>query len=256
MDCDEFVATVQELLGIERSRAEQDTQATLRTLADRMSVPQARHLVMLLPPELGALMFHSGPPERLDVDAFLQRIGVREDVDLATARRDAEVVLAVLLRAIGPDEFDHLAATLPKDFTPLLPRGPAVETPPVEQFLTKVAERSGLEAAAARAAAEALLETLAEQIAPGETDDLIARLPIELHPVLKEARSRNPGRAKHTTLDEFLHEMAQREGTDIEHSRRHARAVLTTLRETIGDEEFFDITVQLSPEFGELWVRR
>jgi uncharacterized protein (DUF2267 family) len=38
MDCDDFVATVQEFLGIERSRAEQATQATLRTLADRMSV--------------------------------------------------------------------------------------------------------------------------------------------------------------------------------------------------------------------------
>jgi hypothetical protein len=37
---------------------------------------------------------------------------------------------------------------------------------------------------------------------------------------------------------------------------RHARVALTTLREAIGDEEFFDITVQLSPEFGELWVRR
>ncbi|MDT4892684.1 MAG: hypothetical protein QOE97_1719 [Pseudonocardiales bacterium] len=85
---------------------------------------------------------------------------------------------------------------------------------------------------------------------------LIARLPIELHPVLKAARARNPGRASPISLETFTRRVAQREGTDLEHAAQNARAVLTTLREAIGDEEFFDITVQLPPEFGALWVKQ
>jgi uncharacterized protein (DUF2267 family) len=256
MDRDEFVRAVQEALKIAWDRAERAIEATLRTLADRLSVLHARHLVTLLPPELGPLMFRAGPAERFDVDAFLERVAEREGVDLTSARRDAAMVLAVLARAIGPDEFDHLASTLPKDFTPLLPRGPAIDAVPIDTFLTKVAQRSDLDAADACRAAEVVLEILAERIAPGEVDDLIARLPIELHPALKRARSRNPGRATHIGLHVFLCKIAQLENTDLDTSTRHASAVLTTLRDAVGDDEFFDVTVQLPPEFGALWARQ
>jgi uncharacterized protein (DUF2267 family) len=123
-------------------------------------------------------------------------------------------------------------------------------------LVTEVARRCGLDAVGGRRAIETVLETLGESIAPGEIDDLIARLPIELHPALKAARARNPGRASPISLETFTGRVAQREGTDLEHAARHARAVLTTLREAIGDEEFFDITVQLPPEFGALWVKQ
>jgi uncharacterized protein (DUF2267 family) len=129
MDYEEFISAAQDLLELDRDRAERAVEATLKTLADRLSTEQALHLVELLPPELGPALFHFGAPERLDVDAFLQRVADREDVDLKTARRHAELVLAVFARAVGSDEFDRLAATFPKDFTPLLPRGPAIDPP-------------------------------------------------------------------------------------------------------------------------------
>jgi uncharacterized protein (DUF2267 family) len=131
-----------------------------------------------------------------------------------------------------------------------------IKVRPVRMLVTEVAKRCGLDAVGARRAIEAVLETLAESIAPGEIDELIARLPIELHPVLKAARARNPGRASPISLETFTRRVAQREGTDLEHAAQNARAVLTTLREAIGDEEFFDITVQLPPEFGALWVKQ
>jgi uncharacterized protein (DUF2267 family) len=256
MDYDQFISAVQDLLDADRDRARRAAEATLQTLADRLSAEQARHLVDLLPPELGPLLFHVGPPERLDVDAFLQRVAEREDVDLATARRHAALVFVALSRAVGPDEFDRIAATFPKDFAPLLPRGPVIEVSPVDTILTKVAERAGLDRDRARASLEAVLLTVAERIAPGELDDLAARLPIELHPLLKDAQSRHPGRPSHASLDEFLERVAAREGTDPGDAMRHVRAVLTTLREAVGDDEFFDVTVQLPPEYGALWVRQ
>ena len=252
----DYITAVQESLGVDRDRAERAVDATLRTLADRLSTEQARHLTELLPPELAPALFHVGPPERLDVDAFLQRVAEREDVDLATARRHATVVLAVLARAVGPVQFDRITATLPKDFTPLLPRGLAIEPPPLEAILTSVANRADLDLEGARTSLDAVLLTLAESIAPGEIDDLIARLPIELHPLLKEALSRNSGNASPVPLNEFLEQVAQRAGIDAPNAARHARAVLTTLREAVGDDEFFDVTVQLPPEYGVLWVRQ
>jgi uncharacterized protein (DUF2267 family) len=180
------------------------------------------------------------PPEQLDIDAFLNRVAARENVGVATARLHAALVLSVLARAIGPDELNDIAATLPKDFAPLLPRGPDIEVRPVRMLVTEMAKRCGLDAVGARRAIEAVLETLAESIAPGEIDELIAWLPIELHPVLKAARARNPGRASPISLETFTRRVAQREGTDLEHAAQNARPVLTTLRGAIGDEEFFD----------------
>lgn len=257
MDYVTFISAVQESLAVDRERVEPAVAATLRTLADRLSRDEARHLVELLPPEIGPLLFHGGTTvDRLDIDAFLERVAEREDVDLATARHDAALVLAVFARAIGPDEFDRLAATLPKDFAPLLPRGPDVGSAAFDTIVTKVAQRADVDREGARRALEVVLTTLAERIAPGEIDDLVARLPIELHPLLKEARERNPGTASHVSLEEFLERVAQREGTSVAEAERHARAVLTTLREAVGDDEFFDVTVQLPFGYGALWVQQ
>jgi uncharacterized protein (DUF2267 family) len=69
---------------------------------------------------------------------------------------------------------------------------------------------------------------VAERIAPGESDDLVARLPIELHPLLKEER--NAGTASHVSLEKLLKQVAQCAGISVAEAERHARAVLTTLR--------------------------
>jgi uncharacterized protein (DUF2267 family) len=57
------------------------------------------------------------------------------------------------------------------------------------------------------------------------------------------------------SLDRFLDRVAEREGVTPEQASTDARAVFITLREAVGDEEFFDITVQLPPEYAVLWVR-
>lgn len=42
----------------------------------------------------------------------------------------------------------------------------------------------------------------------------------------------------------------EREGVDVESARRHASAVLAALREAVGDDEFFDVTVQLPADYA------
>jgi uncharacterized protein (DUF2267 family) len=254
MDYEDFISAVEKLLGSDRDQAQRAVEATLRTLADRLSTEQARQLVDLLPPELGPAISHFGKPERLDVDAFVQRVAERENVDAATARRHAGLVLAVFARAVGPDEFDRIAATLPRDFTPLLPRGADIEPVPYEEIVSRVAERAGLDREGAKSSLETVLLTLAERIAPGQVEDLTLRLPTELRALLKRALANHPGRASHVPFDEFVERIAQLEGVDLPDATRHVRAVLTTLREAVGDDEFFDVTVQLPPEYGALWV--
>ncbi len=60
-----------------------------------------------------------------------------------------------------------LVAELPKNFSPLLLRGPKIEVISSSSFLQRVADRAGVDTEEARRATEAVLETLAMRIAGG-----------------------------------------------------------------------------------------
>ena len=252
MDRDQFIAVVRRVAGVGEEAAERATRATLQTLAERLSPEETRDLVERLPPELGPWLATGRPAEGFDVDTFLGRVAERAEVDLAAAERRARAVLTALARAVGDDEYADMVAQLPKDYAMLLPRGPAVEVQPVEVLLAKVARRAGLDLDGARRATDAVLETLAERIADGEVDDLIGRLPVALHAALQRGKARHPG-ARRMPPEEFVDRVARREGASPEEAGRHARAVLTTLREAVG-EEFYDVTVQLPPGYARLWA--
>jgi uncharacterized protein (DUF2267 family) len=182
-------------------------------------------------------------------------VAEREGTDIATAERHIRAAFIALSRALTADEFADLEAQLPKDYFYLLPRGPDVEVWPVDELLDKVAARAGLDRDGALRATEAVLSTIAERIAPGEVDDLISLLPVPLHAALKRGKAANPGTAQRTPLEKFLGRVAELEGVSPEQARDHAHAVFLTLREALGNEEFFDVTVQFPPEYATLWAR-
>src|SRR6187397_3002286 len=93
-----------------------------------------------------------------------------EDVDLLTAERHARAVFTALRNAIGPDEYADVGAQLGKDYAALLDG--ATSVPTVDTVLGAVAAEAGVDQEAARSLTEAVLETLAERIAPGDADDL------------------------------------------------------------------------------------
>jgi uncharacterized protein (DUF2267 family) len=250
MDYDTFLEIVQQAAGIGREDADHATRATVAVLSTRIARGEARALAAELPPEVAASMEPGPYAERFDVDEFLRRIARREGIDLPTAERRATAVFAALGRAVSAKELDDMAAQLPKDFAPLLPRGPDVPVMPADEFVVRVAERAGLDPERARRATNAVLETLAERIAGGEVDDLVARTPPALHEPLKRGKEHSDDRARRMGVEDFIARVASREGASPIAAYEHAQAVFPTLREAVSDEEFFDVTVQLPDEYA------
>src|SRR4051794_38324903 len=107
--------------------------------------------------------------------------------------------------------------------------GPAVRVMEADEFLRRVASRAGVDRPTAERAADAVLETLAERIAGGEVRDLIARLPLELHDLLRRGEQRTGGNAVPMSFDQFVGHVAERESDVVDspdEAREHARAVL------------------------------
>ncbi len=252
MDHEAFIDVVSAAAALDRDgaeRATRATRATLQTLAERIDRGEARALAARLPPELAPWVATTTSAEGFDVDELVRRVAQREGVDDPTAYGHIRAVFDALARAVGPDELADVAAELSKDYAALLPRGPYVEIVPADRFLAQVAELTD-DLDGARRATDAVLETLAERIAGGEVRDLMARLPIELHGPLQRGIVRNGGRAQRMSAEHFMQRIAEREGVTPAVAARHARAVLTTLREAVGDDEFFDVTVQLPPDIA------
>lgn len=245
MDRGAFISIVAQAADAASADAERAARAVLQTLGERIDREEARQLAARLPPELAPWIATTTPAEGFDAGEFVSRVARREGVDAPTARRHAAAVLDAVARAAGAEEWADVAAELPRDFAPLLPRGPAVDVMDPGAFVQRVADRAGLDPRGARRAADAVLEVLAQRIAPGEVEDLIARLPDELRAPLRRGVAAAGGRPETMPLERFLRRVAQREGVDALTAAAHAAAVLTALREAVGDDEFFDVTVQL-----------
>jgi uncharacterized protein (DUF2267 family) len=231
---------------------ERAARAVLQTLAERISAGQARDLAEWLPPELAPWLHTVTGPEPFDVDEFLRRVAAREGVDVKTAERDAKAVFYALGRRVPKHEIDDLVAELPQDFGALIAEaeGRFFSVMPAEEFVGRVAERAGLDADGARLATDAVLETLAERIAAGEVDDLIAVLPDELHAPLRRGRQAGGETARRMSLEQFVSRVAEREAVSPDEAREHVRAVFATLREAIPHKEFLDVTAQLPHEYA------
>jgi uncharacterized protein (DUF2267 family) len=244
--------TVVQAAGTGRDEAERALNATLEVLGDRIDRGEARHLATALPQDLAPSVATTTPAEGFDVDEFMRRLADREAVDIETATRHAAAVFVALQRVLTEREFDHLASQLSRDFLPLLPRGPDIEVLSAEAFIRRVADRAGIGEEQARQATNAVLETLAMRIAGGEVADLRLRLPVSLHPALDEGRRLSGEKALRMGLDEFVERVAQAEGVPPETAIEHVSAVLTTLREAVGEREFLDVTAQLPDDFTAL----
>lgn len=260
MDYQGFITTVQEGAHIPGEEAERAACATLQTLGERITPGEVEDLLERLPGQLRSCLTPAGP-DRFHVDEFLRRVSERVGVDAQSAERDAVAVFTAMWRTVGPDEYADLRAELPKDFQPLFDEALANEPPPyvvepasepmlsAEEFIGRVAERAHLDREAARRATEAVLEVLATRITGGQVSDLESQLAPELRPPLERGRTRSGGRARPLSLDIFLREIARLEGVSRSQATEHARAVLNTLREAVGEKEWADTRAQLPDEY-------
>jgi uncharacterized protein (DUF2267 family) len=248
-----FITTIEQKAGIGWDKAERAAQATLETLAERISGGEARDLAADLPEALRTwLLAHPGDAEQFGVDEFVRRVAAREDVDTDTAERHARAVFVALARLVRHDEIANLLTELPKEYERLLGEAAgrtreasAPEVLPENEFLDRVAGRAGLDPGAARRATDAVLETLAERIAGGEVDDIARQLPEELREPLMRGKSLSGGKARRMSLDEFVARIAEREDVTWEQALDHARAVFETLSEGLPEKEWADLVADL-----------
>jgi uncharacterized protein (DUF2267 family) len=255
-DYERFVTTVQQKAALDRAAAERAARATLETLAERLSRGEARDLAEQLPPPAAGWLFTDTDAEAFGAVEFLRRVAERTGVDVQTAERHARAVLTALGRTVSRDEVADMAAELPHDLAALVAEAEdrffTVIAP--EALIGGVADRAGLSPDAARKAVDAVLETLAERIAAGEVDDLIARFPLELRPPLERGKQRGDGKAVRMSLDEFVRRVAEREGVPPAAAREHVAAVFATLRGLLPDAEWRDVTAQLPHDYEALAV--
>ena len=104
------------------------TEATLSTLAERISGGQAADLADHLAEELRPFVVKARPeePEVFGYDEFLRRVAERAGVADGVAERGARAVLQTLHRVVGHKEFEDAIAELPAEIGALaqpVPRG-------------------------------------------------------------------------------------------------------------------------------------
>ncbi|MFI7281357.1 DUF2267 domain-containing protein [Micromonospora chersina] len=125
----EFVAKVAERAGLPVKTARSLTEATLRTLAERISGGEAADLADHVADELRPLLARARPeePEAFGYDEFLRRIADRAGTAPDIAEKGARAVLQTLHRVVGHVEFEQAMAELPREIGALaqpVPRTP------------------------------------------------------------------------------------------------------------------------------------
>jgi uncharacterized protein (DUF2267 family) len=261
MDYQEIIELIgREAGGLPDDAAERAAEAVLGVLAERLPRGEARRLLQELPAEMKPWVYTEQDAEALDIDQFLDRIAKREDADIETALAHARAVFAALGQALSAETVTHLAASLPQTFGPLVAeaQGRFWDIMPAGQFWARVGQRRGLDETAARYVTEAVLETVAERIAAGQVEDLIAWLDPLLHPPLRRGMSSAKPGGRRMPLEEFLRRVAAREGADVDEAgladriSEDVRAVFATLAEAVGSEEWFDVTAELPAEYSSV----
>lgn len=119
----------------------------------------------------------------MDYKTILKRIKKRRGLeDTQQAEQLLEAVLKTLGERIGKTERENLGAQLPKGLKETLvdePERRQQEWISLEEFYTRVSERSGLSFELASQVTKEIMDVLQEATSAGEMDDLKKQLPVE-----------------------------------------------------------------------------
>jgi uncharacterized protein (DUF2267 family) len=263
---DRFVALVSDLASLSLAEAEIAIRAVIETTAEHLPDDERRTLASRLPKAVRPWLTEPGAGEQLRHGAFLYRVAEREGIiverhdriALKTAERHTRAVFELVRLVLLPDEVDALAERLPDEARKLLRESEPRPRPVVsaDAFLERVANAARFDHERALRATEAVLETLAERLAPGEVDDLETLLPGELRPALELGKLHSGGKAERFGVDEFVGRVADRVGeTSHDEALDDARFVFRALGETLPRQELDDILAELPREYDDLLGR-
>ena len=114
-----------------------------------------------------------------------------------------------------------------------------------------IAERTGLSREESADITRAVLEALATQLSEGEARHLAVDLPAPLAAEFRAPR-RTREEAHPVAARDFIRQLSSRTGLKGEDARAGAGAVLDTLRETLGEEDYRHLLGQLPAEYATL----
>lgn len=250
MQDEEFLETISREASLESKDAARNvTEATLRTLGERITDGEATDLARVLPADFAETLTDASPGEAepFSLEEFTDRVSDRADVDESRVVEYSRAVAAVIAREADA-ELDTAREQLPPEFDVIFePGGPIRE----DEFLETIQQRANLGSEeAAREATVATIQTLGERLSEGEASDLALYLPESFGEVLVES-----GDESTTTysFDEFVHRVADREGVENETAKIHAQVVGGTLAETASEIEIDAAKKQLPDQFGEIF---
>lgn len=247
---EDFLETVRQGASLDSTeQARTVTEATLRTLGERITDGEADDLARNLPPEFATALTDASPGEAdpFSLEEFVERVSGRAEIDDSLVVEYSRGVAAAL--AEGADtELETAREQLPPEFDVIfVPGGPTT----VNEFLEAVRDRGDLDSTdAASDATTAMLRTLGERLSGGKAADLALYLPEQFGEELVETGDEE---IADYSLDEFVRRVSQREGVEKERARRHARAVGSTLGDAASVHEIDAAKKQLPDPFGTIF---
>jgi len=112
-----FIDKVAEYAQVSNDQATALTEATLRTLSQRISGGEAADLADRMPDPLRPLLVKSQEEaEAFPFEEFIDRVAAETGLDHEIARRGVGAVLQAMHATVGHKEFEDFMSQLPKDF--------------------------------------------------------------------------------------------------------------------------------------------
>jgi uncharacterized protein (DUF2267 family) len=190
----------------------------------------------------------------LGYEEFVTTVKEGAHISDQEAERVSCATLKTLADRLSSGETEDLAERLPEQLRSCLV--PDVDTDRrfhVDEFLHRVAARTGIDDAGAERDARAVFAALRQAVGPEEFADMRSELPKDFDPLLDDAvraaAIRPDGlRPPLVTIDAFLDRLAQQTGLDRDRALRAAEAVLEVLAIRISAGQIEDIEPLLPPE--------
>jgi uncharacterized protein (DUF2267 family) len=179
----------------------------------------------------------------VDAQRFATLVQEAAGIDEGHAARAIAATLATLAERLDRGEARDLAGEMPPELAPWLATNTPAARFGADEFIRRVAEREGVDAATAERDARAVFTALGHAVSPGELADVAAELPNEFAALLP----RGPW-VERLTADEFAERVARRAQLHRERAMRAAEAVVETLAERISGGEVEDLEARLPLE--------
>lgn len=126
----------------------------------------------------------------MNYDTFVDQVARRTRTGSEQAVELTNATLETLAERLTGGEVLDLAAQLPTPLQLVLRPSPSLEAAQrfgAAEFVARVAQRAGIDEAAARAAVRAVFCTLREALTGGEFDDLVTQLPRDYRQMVEPA---------------------------------------------------------------------